>query len=96
MPFWYCLCLCLLVLKSFLHRHQAALIPLLVATVIWAGVNVFTIGILVPINNRIASLNTEPPVPGWRKDHIKWDPLRRIRILLLAGTVLAATYSLVG
>ena len=96
MPFWYGLCLGLLAFESFLHRHQAALIPLLVATVIWAGVIVFTISMLVPINNRIASLNTEAPVPGWKQDHKKWDSLHRIRILPLAGAVLAATYSLVG
>src|SRR3954466_3263466 len=63
MPVWYGLCLALLALESFLHRRQAAWVPLLTATLIWAGVIVFTISVLVPINNRIASLNTAP-APG--------------------------------
>ncbi len=48
MPIWYGLCLALLALEAFLHRHQAAFVPLLAATLIWVGVIVFTIGILVP------------------------------------------------
>jgi uncharacterized membrane protein len=96
MPVWYSLCLGLLALESFLHRHEAALVPLLTATLIWVGVIVFTIGMLVPINNRIASLNAAALTPGWKQDHKKWDFLHRIRILLLAVAVLALTYSLVG
>ena len=38
MPVWYALCLASLALESFLHRHTAALVPLLTATLIWAGV----------------------------------------------------------
>lgn len=34
MPVWYGLCLALLVLESFLHRRQPALVPLLTATLI--------------------------------------------------------------
>jgi Domain of unknown function (DUF1772) len=96
MPVWYGLCFALLALESYLHRHQAALVPLLAATLIWAGVIVFTIGMLVPINNRIASLNAAVLAPGWKQDHKKWDSLHRIRILLLAVAALAVTYSLVG
>jgi uncharacterized membrane protein len=96
MPVWYGLCLALLALESFLHRHQAALVPLLTATLIWAGVIVFTIGMLVPINDRIASLNTAAPAPGWKHDHKKWDSLHRIRILLLAVALFALIYALVA
>jgi hypothetical protein len=92
MSVWYGLCLALLAQESFLHRHQALLLPLLTATLIWAGVVLFTIGMLVPINNRIASLNTAAPEPGWKHDHRKWDSLRRVRILLLAVAVFFLTY----
>ena len=94
MPVWYGLCLALLMLELFLHRHQAALVPLLTATLIWVGVIVFTISMLVPINNRIASLDTAAPAPGWKHDHKKWDSLHRVRILLLAVAVFALTYAL--
>jgi uncharacterized membrane protein len=96
MPVWYGLCLALLALESFLHRHQAVLAPLLTATVIWAGVIIFTISALVPINNRIASLNTAAPTPGWKQDHKRWDSLHRVRILLLVVALLALTYALVA
>ncbi len=96
MPVWYGLSLALLALESFLHRHQAALVFLLTATLIWAAVVVFTIGMLVPINNRIASLNTAALTPGWKQDHKRWDSLHRVRILLLAVAFFALTYGLVG
>jgi hypothetical protein len=96
MPVWYALCLASFALESFLHRHQAALVPLLTATLIWAGVIVFSIGMLVPINNRIASLNTAAPTHGWKDDHKKWDSLHRVRILLLAVAFFVLTYALVA
>lgn len=96
MPVWYGLCLALLALESLLHRHQAALVPLLTATLIWAGVIVFTIAMLVPINDRIASLNTAAPAPGWKHDHKRWDSLHRVRILLLAIALFLLTYALVA
>ena len=96
MPVWYGLCLALLAFESFLHRHQPALIPLLMATIIWAAVIVFTVRMLVPINNRIASLNPAALTPGWKHDHKRWDTLHRLRILLLTVALLALTYGLVG
>jgi uncharacterized membrane protein len=95
MPVWYGLCLVLLVLESFLHRHQPALFPLLTATLLWAGVIVFTIRMLVPINDRIASLNTAALSPSWRDDHKRWDSLHRFRILVLAVAYFALTYALI-
>jgi uncharacterized membrane protein len=96
MPVWYGLCLLLLMLECFMHRHQAALFPLLTAALIWAGVVVFSICALVPINNRVASLNTGAPVPDWKRDHKKWDSLHRVRILLLVVALFALTYALVA
>jgi uncharacterized membrane protein len=96
MPIWYSLCFVLLAVESYLHRYQAALAPLLTATLIWAAVIAFTIGILVPINNRIASLNAAAPAPGWKHDHKRWDSLHRVRILLLTAAVLFLTYALVA
>jgi len=96
MPVWYGLCLALLALESFLHRNEAALASLLTATLIWAVVVIFSISALVPINNRIASLKTATPTPGWRQDHKKWDSLNRVRILLLVVAFLTFTYALVA
>ncbi|MBV8732895.1 MAG: DUF1772 domain-containing protein [Acidobacteriia bacterium] len=96
MPVWYGLCLALLALESFLRRHQTTLPALLTAVVIWAGAIILSIGVLVPINNRIASLNTTALTPGWKQEHKRWDSLHRIRILLLAVALLALTYALVA
>ena len=96
MPVWYGFCLALLALESFLRRHQPALAALLTAAVIWAGVIIFSIGMLVPIKNRIASLNTAAPAPGWDRDHRKWDALHRVRILLLIAALLVLINALVA
>ena len=66
------------------------------ATLIWIAVIVFTVTMLVPINNRIASLNTAAPAPGWKQDHQKWDFLHRIRILLLVIAFFALTIALIA
>jgi hypothetical protein len=50
----------------------------------------------VPINNRIASLNTAAPAPGWERDHRKWDALHRVRILLLMVALLFVVNALVA
>ena len=96
MPAWYGLCLALLALESFLHFHQTTLAPLLIAAALWAGAIVLSISALVPINNRIASLNTAAPAPGWERDHRKWDALHRVRILLLMLALLIVVNALVA
>ena len=96
MPVWYGLCLALLALESFLRRHQTTVAALLTSVVIWAGAIILSIGVLVPINNRIASLNTAAPAPGWEREHRKWDALHRVRILLLVVAVLVLTNALVA
>ena len=96
MPFWYGLCLALLALESFLRRHQTTLAALLTAAVIWVAAIILSISVLVPINNRIASLNTAAPAPGWELDHRKWDALHRVRILLLTLAFLVVVNALVA
>ena len=95
MPVWYILCLALLALESLLHLHHATLAPLLIATALWVGAVVLSISVLVPINNRIASLNTAAPAPGWERDHRKWDALHRVRILLLILALVIVVNALV-
>jgi len=96
MPVWYGLCLALLALDSFLHLHQATLAPLLIAAALWVGAIILSISALVPINNRIASLNTAAPAPGLERDHRKWDAFHRVRILLLMSAFLIFVNALVA
>jgi hypothetical protein len=86
----------LLALESFLHLHQTTLAPLLIAAALWVSAIVLSISVLVPINNRIASLNTAAPAPGWERDHRKWDALHRFRILLLISALLIVVNALVA
>jgi hypothetical protein len=90
------LCLALLALESFLHLYQATLAPLLIAAALWVGAIVLSISALAPINNRIASLNTAAPAPGWERDHRRWDNLHRVRILLLMLALLIVVNALVA
>jgi uncharacterized membrane protein len=96
MPVWYSLCLALLALESFLHRHEAALAALVTAAVIWTGAIIISIAVLVPINNRITSLNTAALAPGWERDPRRWDALHRIRILLLVIALVVLVSALVA
>ena len=97
MPVWYSLCFALLVLESFLRRHQITLAALLAAAVIWAATIILSISVLVPINNRmIASLNAATPSAAWERDHRKWELLHRVRILLLIIALLVLINALVA
>ena len=97
MPVWYSLCFTLLVLESFLRRHQPMLVPFLTATAIWAAAILLSISVLVPINNRIiASLSAAAPAAGWERDQRKWELLHRVRILLLIIALLVFINALVA
>ena len=84
MPIWYALSLVLVLIEAYLRWHEPALLSLLVAAAIWIAVILYTVAVLVPINNRIAVLETGTLPAGWRQEHKKWDTLHRWRILFLA------------
>ena len=82
MPFWYGLCLILMITETSLRRHQPSLALLLVAVAIWIAIIIYSVTALVPINNRIAGLADRLP-EGWRQEPKRWDTYHRWRILLL-------------
>ena len=83
MPVWYALSLVLMLVEAYLRRHEPSLTSLLIASAIWIAVIVYTIAVLVPINNRIAALESGALPAGWQQEHKKWDTLHRWRILFL-------------
>ncbi len=94
MPFWYAVCLVFLLAETFQLRHTAALRLLLGASVLWAATILVTIGVLVPISNRIAALLPDRLPASWKADRRRWDNLHRVRVVLLAAAfalLLAAT-----
>jgi hypothetical protein len=96
MPIWYIVSLALMLAGAYFHRHEPALMWLLIAAGIWVAIIIFTLASLVPINNRIAALNPDDLPVGWRQEHRKWDMLHRWRILFLVVAVASLTWGLVG
>jgi uncharacterized membrane protein len=95
MPLWYALALALILGTAYEHRpltHGPGLLISLSAA-LWIATILFTITMLVPINNRIASMNPDHPHPTWQQDRARWDRLHRIRVALL---VIAVILLLVG
>jgi uncharacterized membrane protein len=83
MPFWYALGLLLLIAETVLRRHTAAFTPLAAAAGLWTFVILFTLAVLVPINNRIAKLQPTALPADWQQAHRRWDNLHRLRVALL-------------
>jgi uncharacterized membrane protein len=90
MPIWYGLSLVLILIATFEHRPISNGPGLLLASaaLLWAATIVFTVTMLVPINNRIARMNPEQPHEGWLRDRARWDQLHRIRVVLLIVALL--------
>jgi hypothetical protein len=89
-PLWYGLALVLLLGAGFEHRPISSGPGLFLASaaVLWAAIILFTVTMLVPINNRIAGMNPKQPHEGWLRDRARWDQLHRIRVALLIVALL--------
>ena len=85
MPLWYDLALVLIFGTIFEHRpiSSGPGLFLLLAACIWAVTIIFTVAMLVPINNRIAKLDSEHPYDCWLQDRRRWDQLHQVRVVLL-------------
>ena len=95
MPFWYALVLLLTLIDAFAHWHSSGQVPRLIAAsaILWAVSIAYSIGTLVPINNRIASWAQQTRPANWKTYRQRWDRLHRWRVLLL---VLSYTALIVG
>jgi hypothetical protein len=98
MPLWYGLALALILGAAYEHSPISNGPGLLIvsATALWAATIIFTITALVPINNRIAKMNTEYPYDGWLQDRVRWDRLHQIRVALLTTALLLLLTGLFG
>jgi uncharacterized membrane protein len=85
MPLWYILCLALLIAEAYLRRQGPGRTLLTLAVAVWIATIVFTVILLVPINNQVAS--SEPDSKAWREDLRRWDLLHRWRILFLIAAM---------
>ena len=87
MPFWYAASLVLMVIEACLRLHQPAFPWIAAAAALWIAIIVYTLLVLLPINNRIAALEIKALPAGWLQQHRKWDRHHRVRILLLVLAV---------
>jgi uncharacterized membrane protein len=85
MPFWYGAALVLILGAAFEHRpvSNGPGLFILLAALLWVAIIVFTVTMLVPINNRIAKMNPEQPYDCWLQDRTRWDQLHQVRVVLL-------------
>jgi uncharacterized membrane protein len=100
MPIWYAAAFALIIEAAFEHRSSPQSLGLILASaILWATTIIFTVTTLVPINNRIAKMDTQHPYDCWQEDRCRWDKLHRVRVellilavvLLLAGLFLGIT-----
>jgi uncharacterized membrane protein len=98
MPLWYGLAFLLILGAAFEHRPISSGPGLFIAlaAALWAVIIVFTLAMLVPINNRIAKMNPEHPYDCWLQDRCRWDQLHQVRVVLLIMAFLLLLTGLFG
>src|SRR6202020_1001415 len=86
MPLWYSVALLLILGAAFEHRPLSTGpgLFLISAAALWAITILFTVTMLVPLNNRIAKMNPTQPYDCWLQDRCRWDKLHQVRVILLA------------
>jgi uncharacterized membrane protein len=84
MPFWYALSLLFLIAETALRRHEHGFGLLALATAIWVTVILLTVLLLVPINNRIAKMESESFSDKLQQQHRRWKILHHGRVAALA------------
>ncbi|MEO6806348.1 MAG: DUF1772 domain-containing protein, partial [Edaphobacter sp.] len=84
------LALALILGVAFEHRPMTTApgLFILLAAVILAITILFTITMLVPLNNRIAKMDPGNPYDCWLQDRCRWDKLHHVRVILLIMTFL--------
>lgn len=85
MPLWYVLVFLLTLAEvAFQWSHSGGVsIWFVTSAILWLFASAYSITMLVPINNRIKSWETETPPADWRASRNRWDHLHRWRVLLL-------------
>ena len=82
MPFWYALGLLLIAVEGYFHYDAPSRWWFGAAILLWVAGIVYSVTMLVPINNRIAQANA-PAASSTSAEHKRWDALHRWRVALL-------------
>ena len=91
MPFW-------MVATSLLHLVLLVLgwnwpavstVLLLIATLLWVIICIFSVIGPVPINNRVKAWDIRNLPSDWREQRRRWDQLNAIRVIMIAAAFVA-------
>jgi uncharacterized membrane protein len=96
MPFWYGLSLAFLLVETFILRNRPRTLFLAIASCIWAVVIVLTLIFLVPINKRLALLESLAALDTALSDHRRWDARHRVRVAAPGAAMVLFLVSITG
>ncbi len=87
MPFWMAatFLLHLIILGLFWDWPAIATVLLVIATLLWLVIILFSLAGPVPINNRVKAWDLGNLPPDWQKQRRRWDRLNAIRVVLIAA-----------
>jgi len=90
MPFWMAATFLLHLILLVLTWRWPALstVLLLLATLLWLAIIVFSVVGPVPINNRVKTWDLQNLTPDWRQQRRQWDQLNSIRVVMIASAFL--------
>jgi hypothetical protein len=95
MPFWMggTALFQLVLLVVTWHWPATSTGALLVATLLWSIVIIFSLVAEVPINNRVIAWDLQKLPADWRAQRNRWDQLHVIRVVLIAVALVALVVS---
>src|ERR1700740_3183044 len=91
MPFWMAgtTFFHLVLLVVMWHWPAISTVLLLVATLLWLIIIVFSLVGPVPINNRVKDWDLRNLPPDWREQRRRWDQFNAIRVVIIAAAFVA-------
>lgn len=91
MPFWMVATalLHLVLLVVTWNWPVISTVLLLLATLLWLIICIFSVVGPVPINNRVKAWDIQTLPPDWREQRRRWDQLNAIRVVMIAAAFLA-------
>jgi uncharacterized membrane protein len=95
MPFWMgsTLLIHLVILGLTWHWPTSHSAWLLVATVLWIGIILFSVLGPVPINNQVKVWDLSSLPNDWQEQRRRWDRLNAFRVVLILGAFVALLLS---
>ena len=91
MPFWMVgtALLHLVLLVVMWNWPAISTVLVLVATLLWVIICIFSVVGPVPINNRVKAWDIRHLPPDWREQRRRWDQLNAIRVVMIAAAFVA-------